>query len=425
MNIEINNKIRQEFNKNWKKVTAGSAYLVPETVDDYKTLGPFPYFQVEHIWVYPKGYTSDTIHRFTKFIHNIVGKQFFSWATIDSAIRDEIKLFFTEETKNNNDWHLNHLLKSIQDKSIKRVFIHSMNGFKIEGFEGIYTNTWKIILFTQNEIDKFCTLETGDDRWKTHIKEYLIKNYKDKFCLLVESEGDFETAKRKANSISSFIVNTLRYFICIHIYNTGRAHDVGIILDGPNINRDLDAFSFDLKNNTATMFGYGPKFRQEYILTKENFDTIKRDWGAGKLWDLFYKDKPNDLEASILSSVAWLGDAHQENDLNSSYVKYWIAIEALLTGHKKDGINVRIKNTIPIMISQFSQDLPSKTEIDKSYELRCKVVHCGTQDMIKLNDINKVCAWATQCLSVCIHLLDSGYTTRNQIEMQVNRMNKY
>lgn len=217
----------------------------------------------------------------------------------------------------------------------------------------------------------------------------------------------------------------MRYFICVHISHTGRVHDVGIILDEPVISHGLNAFSFDLENNTSTMFGYGPKFRQEYLLTKENLDTIKRDWGAEKLWDLNERDEPNDLEASILSSISWLGDAQQENDINSSYVKYWIAIEALLTGHKKDDINTRIKNTIPIMISQCSRDLPSKTEVDKAYELRCKVVHCGTQDMIKLTDINKVCAWTTQCLSICIHLLDRGYTSRDQIEIQINRKDNY
>jgi len=425
MKIEITPKIRQEFNKNWKEVTANSAYLIPETIDDFKSLGPFPYFQIEHIWVYPKDHTSDAIRHLTKLIYKIVEENLFSWPTVYSAIRDEIKLFFTTEPKHNNDWHLNHLLESILDKSKKRIFIRSISGLRIEGFEEVRRDTWQIILFTQNEIDRFGSLETGDEEWRSHVREYLAKNYKDKVCLLVEAEGDLETAKRKAHSIALFIVNTLRYFICIHISHTGRVHDVGIILDEPVISHGLNAFSFDLEKNTSTMFDYGTKFKQKYLLTKEDLDTIKSDWSAEKLWGLYEKDEPNDLEASILSSISWLGDAHQEMDINSSYVKYWIAIEALLTGHKKDGISARIKSTIPIMISQCSQDLPSKTEVDKAYELRCKVVHCGKQDMIKSNDINKICAWTTQCLSICINLLDRGYTSRDQIEFQINTMNNY
>jgi len=179
-----------------------------------------------------------------------------------------------------------------------------------------------------------------------------------------------------------------------------------------------------MENKTSTMFGYGSNFRHEYPLQKEYLDILKSEWGAEKIWGLNEKDELNDLESSIMSSISWLGDAHQEDDINSAYVKYWIAIEALLTGHKKEEVSTRIKSTIPIMISQCSQDLPSKTEVDKAYELRCKVVHCGTQDLVNINNLNKVCAWATQCLSVCIHLMGKGYTSRNQIETQTEKINK-
>ena len=424
MNIENTPKIKQEFNKNWKKVTSDSAYLIPETIDDFKSLGPFPYFQIENIWVFPKEHTSDAIRRFAQFIHKIVGKKFFNWSTVYDAIRDEIKLFFTTQPKQTNEWHLNHLLTFIFSKNKKRLFVRSISGLKLEDFDGIHRNGWQLIQFTENEIAKFSKQESGDNQWKSHVEEYLTKNYKDKICILVEAEGDLETAKKKAHNIASFVINTLRYFICIHISHTGRVHDVGIMIDAPNRNHGLNAFSFDLESNTSTMFGYGAKFRQEYPLRKEHFDTMKSQWGAERLWGLNEKDELNDLESSIMSSIAWLGDAHQEDDINSSYVKYWIAIEALLTGHKKDDLTSRIKSTIPIMISQYSQELPSKTEVDKAYELRCKIVHCGAQDTVKTNDLNKICAWATQCLSVCTHLLDKGYISRDQIEIQIDRMNK-
>lgn len=424
MNIEITPKIKQEFNKNWKKITSDSAYLIPETRDDFKSLGPFPYFRIGNIWVFPKEHTFDAIRHFAQFIYRIVGEKLFDWSTIYDAVRDEIKLFFSTQPKQTNDWHFNHLLTFIFSKNKKRIFVRSVSGLKFEGFDGIHRKGWQLIPFTESEIVKFSKQERGDNQWKLHVEEHLTKNYKDKICLLVEVEGDFKTARKKAHNIASFVINTLRYFICIHISQTGRVHDVGIMLDAPNRNQGMDGFSFDLESKTSMMFGYGTKFRQKYPLSKEHFDTMKSQWGAEKLWGINEKDKPNDLELSIISSISWLGDAHQEIDINSSYVKYWIAIEALLTGHKKKDLTSRIKNTIPIMISQFSQELPTKTEVDNAYELRCKVVHCGAQDIIKLNDLNKICAWATQCLSVCTHLLDKGYISRDQIEIQIDRMNK-
>jgi len=359
MKIEITPKIKQEFNTNWKNVTSDSAYLIPETIDDFKSLGPFPYFEIEHIWVFPKEHTSDAIRHFAKFIYKIVGEEYFSWSTIYDAIRDEIKLFFTTQPKQANEWHFDHLLNFIFSKSKKRIFVRSISGLKIAGFDGIHRKCWHIIPFTESEISKFSEQESADNNWKSHVQEYLTKNYKDKICILVEAEGDLETAKKKANAIASFVINTLRYFVCIHISHTGRVHDVGITLDAPNRNQGLNAFTFDLESKASTMFGYGTKFRQEYPLTKEHFDTIRSQWGADSLWGINEKDELNDLEASILSSIAWLGDAHQEDEINSSYVKYWIAIEALLTGHKKEDLTARIKSTIPIILSQFGQELPT------------------------------------------------------------------
>ncbi len=424
MNIEINKKNTQEFNKHWKKLTDGSAYLIPETIDDFKSLGPFPYFHLENIQVFPKDHTFDIIHHLTNLIFDIVGNEFFSWPTIYDAIRNEIKIYFTTQQKQTNDWHLTHLVNSIFSKKKKRLFIRSISGLKIEGFDGIFRNNWQIIPFTENEIAKFSEQESVNNQWESHVKKYLAKNYKNKICLFVETEGDFETAKKSAHNIASFVINTLRYFICIHISHTESVHDVGIKLDDPNDDQALNAFSFDLESKESTMFGYGDKFRHEYHFRKENFDIMKSDWNAEMLWDLKEKNELNDLEASIMSSITWLGDAHQEKDVNSSYVKYWIAIEALLTGHKKNDLTTRIKNTIPIMISQFSQNFPTKTEVDKAYELRCKVVHCGAEDIVKLNDLNRVCKWATQCLSACTHLCSKGYISRDQIEFEINRMNK-
>lgn len=76
------------------------------------------------------------------------------------------------------------------------------------------------------------------------------------------------------------------------------------------------------------------------------------------------------------------------------------------------------------MISQLSEKVPTKTEVDKAYELRCKVVHCGTNNMVRMRELNKVCLWATQCLSLCMHLCVKGYTHRKQIEVQVARITK-
>jgi hypothetical protein len=424
-NMEIKPKIKEKFNKTWKKITQESAYQNYETANtnDLKVISPL--FVFSNQWFFPKEHTSDSICLLTNLIHEIVGNKYYTWSTVYAAIQDEIRLFFNAELKQKNEWYLDHLLNSIALKNKKRILIHSISGLNLDGFEGIHRNVWKHIRFNEDDVENFSGRDSGDDKWKNDIKKHLLERYKDKVCIVLEVKGDLETAKKEAYKIASFIVNTFRYFMCYHLSNTQRIHDVGIKLDSSKTNQASSIFSFDTENIASTMSFGDHILRQEYPLNKLNFDVIKNQMNADKLWNLYEKDKRNDLESSIISSVTWIGDAHQEEDINSSYIKYWISIEALLIGHNKNSdITPRIKNIIPVMVSHYSHHIPTRGEIDKAYNLRCKVVHCGAQDIIKPYDLNKVCVWAILCLRVCMHLLNKGYTSREQIEIQTNKINE-
>jgi hypothetical protein len=334
MNIEISPEVKQAFNKNWKRLTANSAYLVPETMEDFKSLGPFPYFTINNIWAYPKNHIRQVIQDITSLIHQIVGPEFFTRRTVYEAIRDEIKLHFSVEEKQSKDWHLSHLVQTIQSKLKKRLFVRAISGLELVELSDIKNGPWQIMPFTKSQIDHFVEKESGDEKWKSHIKDYLTKTFKDKLCFL-EAEGDLDAAKGKAHNIATFVINTLRYFLCIHLSSTGHAHNVGINLDLPNQGPGLNALSMNVEDGSATIFGYQDRSRQRYPLNKENIDIIKSNYHAEVVWSLVEKRNLSDLEASIVSAITWFGDAHQENDVNAAYIKYWIALEALVTGHKK------------------------------------------------------------------------------------------
>ncbi len=167
------------------------------------------------------------ISNFTTFMQSMVGNHLFSRSTVYAAIRDEIKLHFSTQEKQTNEWHLSHLVDSILSKSEKRLFVRSVSGLTLDGIETVKSKSWQLMLFTDDEINKFAAEESGDREWKSHVKDYLTKNFKDKISLLVEAEGDLETAKSKAHAIATFVINTLRYFICIHAASTEHAHDFG------------------------------------------------------------------------------------------------------------------------------------------------------------------------------------------------------
>ena len=186
---EIPIKLKQEFNKNWKIITVGRSYNIPETAEDFKTLGVFPYFKIENLWVFPKDHTSDRIKKLVSLIHKIVGDDLFSRGTVYEAVRDEIKLYFTNKEKISKENHLANILKVVSSKSKKRMVVRAIRGLKIEGFKQIVGGNWKLLHFDENEINNFVNNESGDQEWKAQLKKFLSKKFKNKVVFLIDTAG--------------------------------------------------------------------------------------------------------------------------------------------------------------------------------------------------------------------------------------------
>jgi len=416
-------RLRLRFENYWNKFIDAENYVITKSIEDIKKLGIVPYFQINNVWVYTKDELIIKIRECVDLILSELGYNYFSRQTVWEAIRNEIK-FHINDQKTSNE-HLEHILEVVKSHNQKRLFIRVVSGLFFEGVIEIKLGSWRLTLFGDNDIQNILDKETGDEEWKHIIEKHLSDNFKGKLCLFVEAQGDEEKAKYKADKTAKYIINTLRYFICLHLTNNGFPHEAGIFMDQPEINRLFPFFSFNLEKGSSTIHRLGYNSRQEYVLTEENLKVIRTNWNAEKVWLFIERDDLTDLEASIVSAISWLGDAHQERDTNIAYIKYWVAIEALITGYEKgDRLNFRLKNAIPLMLSQIIKDIPTKTEVDSAYALRSKVIHSGYNDIVALKDLNKVCKWATGCIAVCMSLCNLNYESRQQVEDQLKEVYK-
>ncbi|MEW6659216.1 MAG: hypothetical protein AB1424_11195 [Thermodesulfobacteriota bacterium] len=424
MNQRFNKTFGTKFEKYWNKFIDGRNYLIPGSIEDIKALGPFPYLHIGNAWIYTKDKLKIKLRECANLILSEIGHNDFSKQTILDAIRDEIKLSISDQRTANE--HLEHILDVVRAKNQKRLFIRIISGLTLKDVAEIKYGSWRLALFDNNEINNIIERDVGDEQWKSNVKAYLSKYFKDKLCLFVESQGDEKKAKQKAENIAKYVINTLRYFICCHLSQTDYIHKIGIVMDKLGIDKFLTFFSFNLEKCSSSIHRFEPHSRQEYILTAENLEIIRKHMHGERLWSFIENNDPTDLESSIVSSITWLGDAQQEMDINIAYVKYWIAIEALITGHEKgskdDSLNKRLKNRIPLMIANIDENPPSKSEVDKAYELRGTVVHSGNKEIVALEKLNKVCKWATECIVMCVNLCNLNYKSRQQVEEQLKKL---
>jgi hypothetical protein len=145
---------------------------------------------------------------------------------------------------------------------------------------------------------------------------------------------------------------------------------------------------------------------------------------ANHLWSLIEKGDLTDLEDSLVTAVTWFGDAQQETDDHLAFIKYWTALEALVTGHGKERLVSRLKTTIPVLLAQSAKaEVPSRSRIESAYDLRSKIIHRGSRFILRRKDLNQVCNWTWQCIVTMLNLTTKGYKTRQQVEQHASKIN--
>lgn len=416
----ISKKAKIKLKGLWKTLVSNQQYLIPESIEDFNKLGPIPDFQLGSYFVYAKPDAKRSFKEFTELLREELGPNIYSYTTIYFAVRDEVINYFSGKVDKLFDSHIERIVNSIRATAHRYQHLWQIFGLKLQEIEQFSHGPWQIVSFTKSMAEELAKKDAGDKGWQQRVEDFLNKYYSNKTCIIVESYGDHECSKKNAEVIARYVVNTLRYFICIHAREGGLSRQIGISLSIPYLH-PIEGFSLDV-DNAKSRKGYGyDHYRYEYHLTSENLRIIMESYYADLIWGLIEKSELTDLEGSIMSAITWLGDAQQDNSDLIAYTKYWISLEAISTGHIQERIIARLKTTLPALIGVVSKAIPSKSEVERAYELRCEIIHGRSRVVPETKHINQIATWTYQCVTACIYLLSLGYTNREQVEREAIR----
>lgn len=405
----------------WSKLSDGESYLIPESVDDIKALGFFPFFQINRNLIYAKDTTKEALYDFVEELHPFCGRNICSSSTLLDATKDQIKEYFSSEERKPFEWHLARIVSSVRSQDKRRFFIKGLNGLELVDLTEVQVGSWRLVDFTEAEAKSLLDKISGDQSWKEHISQLFTGEFIRRRCLLIAARGDCDQARVNADRIARFVINTFRYGICIHIAHTARVHEYGIDSAHRPPTWGLNYFQYELESGEANL-GKGSQHRLSYKLTAANLQIMKEEWHFEELWSLIEKETLTDVEASIVEAVNWLGDAQQDESNHIAFLKYWIALEALITGYEKNKVTTRLQTAIPILLSSGPKNVPTPAEVERMYDLRSGIIHGGKTPSVRRSDVNKLCTWAYGCIAVYINFRKLGYTTREQIYKQAQRI---
>lgn len=114
------------------------------------------------------------------------------------------------------------------------------------------------------------------------------------------------------------------------------------------------------------------------LTRKKNYMIEKRDKKLENLWRIISNENLNEYERVIANSIKWLGEAIQEKDIATSFLKAMIVLEGILKEPtEKKGITKNICNRTAVILKQEYTILNIVAQMRKLYSLRCDIAHKG------------------------------------------------
>lgn len=392
-------------------------YLIPETAEDFRKVGIVPFFEIGSVMVFAQDKVKTVVSKTAERLREELGVERFSLQTVYEALREEIQSHFSEKKAKSFEASLDSILAAIQSKDSEREHTRIVCGLVLKDFNCLSFGCWSIRRLDEPTIEAVVDRAAGNEGHQEHVRRFLTNRLKNKTVITVRCRGDQEQSRIQAEHIARYLLNVFRLLVSIHAMSKDAQHFFEIQLDSSD-NQSVPSFSFDTSSGAyTTQIGLDIlQYRQDYELTSQNLTILRDSWGADYLWNLVEQVARNDIQDSLLTAVTWFGDAQQERDPQVAYVKYWTALEALITGHEKGRQEARLKVVIPILIRQHAKNAPTKTQISKAYDLRSRIIHRGSLAQVRRSDVNTLCRWTAECIATFVKLALRGYETRLKVE---------
>lgn len=279
----ISKSLEHKLRHSWKKLTQHQHYLIPETREDFKTLGPVPYFEIGGLWVFAKDFVKETVWDVSELLREEMGRDRFAASTVAEILRDELKTHFSDKEPRPFEWHLKRILTAVGSHDHSRQYVRVVAGLKLKDMDQVAFGSWTIRCFSEEHVKEFSSRDSGPEDWRQHLEALLKTNCVGKTCISVNCRGDEEQSQLKAEHVANYVINCLRLFMCVHAADGHLQHEIGIALEAPIRDKTI-SFSFDVDRQMHTIQpGYG-SIRQGYSLNARNLEIIRESLHADRLW---------------------------------------------------------------------------------------------------------------------------------------------
>lgn len=437
LNRDLEKKEIRTLNCLWKMLCNKKRYFLPKTIDEYKDLfnaNNFPTkIKIDNIDYY---FTGKHYKEFRDFIDKIfyhsTTNKYFCYNTIYKTVLHELEKHININSKNITDDYLIDISNSLNNKLNKREFYFIISGLKLKEIDCLLLNDMFIFNFEEqhlNIIMRNSVISSKDDDFNKHTHEFVKKNFFSEICIKIPCLGDCETAEKTARYKAKLVLNYFRFLFCILHYERVHENLIQISIKSEVFHQEeLFFYQSEPDGNVSFSRGKGRSSLQDFEIDKQFLRECKENIYFNDFFDFAFKNDKTEIEKIITTAIYWIGEAQADFDKESSFLKYWIAIESIFTSKKNEitenlckGISVILAFT-PYGFIEPNNIREIHNRVSKLYDLRGKIVHQGSYQEIKDTDLVEMCKLSWQLTLSFFHLRSINYKTIAEVEEQTNRL---
>jgi hypothetical protein len=204
-------------------------------------------------------------------------------------------------------------------------FIHVIEGIDLQDTTRLTLGDVTVFSYTEEHLGtllRYCQERNERDFFDVTVSPFVRNHFLGKTCIQCIAFADQQKAREMAYNKIRQVMNVLRFIVCLFAHEIISENRIKICLLNESYQTGEHVICMNESNHGVSLsHGVGRKTVTEMPMGSNRINDITEKCFYRELCYLLLKEEINELEGTILTSIYWIGEAQNDFDHDSAYMK--------------------------------------------------------------------------------------------------------
>ena len=313
-----------------------------------------------------------------------------------------------------------------------------LSDIKLDGLSEVSLGMSRIGNLSAEELERMISEDlslrekSGTEEQRAGFSKRIQEQFEGRLYFATVVNGDSKTATLKANKNARKLINYFRFVICVLFHERISENLMKIGISSQMYSNMEEGLSIGrTKYGLGTFYGRGRRSMEDLVLTNQRLKNLGENAYMNKFVSILDKERPSELEGSILTAIYWTGEAQDEYDLDVAFLKYFLSMEAIFTGVDKPTHS--LASRVACVNAFGGYGAVDQGSIDDEYRSlkhlyrkRSKIIHRGMSvtkdDVVTASDVAYICRLAAFSILEMLAMSSAGYDDMTKVRCRIDSL---